>query len=78
VLLAQRIEVLSTVVERCPGCADALRTDVANWQEQAAALPGCQLAQRRCAFPAAAGDLRGQLTLVGGFAQRWRKPCGGD
>ena len=66
VLLAQRIEVLSTKSWKdAQAAADALRTDVTNWQEQAAALPSdANWPSVDARFPPQLETSRGQLTLV--------------
>jgi len=66
VLLAQRIEVLSTKSWKdAQAAADALRADVASWQEQAAALPGdANWPSVDARFPPQLETSRGQLTLV--------------
>jgi len=66
VLLAQRIEVLSTKSWKdAQAAADALRADVTSWQEQAAALPGdANWASVDARFPPQLETSRGQLTLV--------------
>lgn len=66
VLLAQRIEVLSTKSWKdARAAADALRTDVTNWQEQAAALPSdANWPSVDARFPPQLETSRGQLTLV--------------
>lgn len=66
VLLAQRIEVLSTKSWKdAQAAADALRADVTSWQEQAAALPGdANWSSVDARFPPQLETSRGQLTLV--------------
>ncbi len=66
VLLAQRIEVLSTKSWKdAQAAADALRADVISWQEQAAALPGdANWSSVDARFPPQLETSRGQLTLV--------------
>ncbi|HEY1090967.1 MAG TPA: DUF349 domain-containing protein, partial [Burkholderiaceae bacterium] len=66
VLLAQRIEVLSTKSwQDAQAAADALRTDVTNWQQQAAALPSdANWPSVDARFPPQLETSRGQLTLV--------------
>ncbi len=66
VLLAQRIEVLSTKSWKdAQAAADALRADVTSWQEQAAALPSeANWPSVDARFPPQLETSRGQLTLV--------------